>query len=64
MVWNVQASCLGVGCAIVLYDGNPFYPDSGALWKIIQDEKVTFLGCSAAFIDAVRTQGVRPKEHV
>ena len=29
MVWNVQASCLGVGCTIVLYDGNPFYPDAG-----------------------------------
>ena len=62
MVWNVQASCLGVGNTIVLYDGNPFYPDPGALWKIIQDEKVTFLGCSAAFIDALRAQGVRPKE--
>jgi len=62
MVWNVQASCLGVGSTIVLYDGNPFYPDPGAIWKIIQDEKVTFLGCSAAFIDALRVQGVRPKE--
>ncbi len=62
MVWNVQASCLGVGCTVVLYDGNPFYPDAGALWKIIQDEKVTFLGCSAAFLDALRSQGVKPKE--
>ena len=62
MVWNVQASCLGVGSAIVLYEGNPFYPDPGALWKIIQDEKVTFLGCSAAFIEALRFQGVKPKE--
>ncbi len=62
MVWNVQASCLGVGSTIVLYDGNPFYPDPGALWKIIEEEKVTFLGCSAAFIEALRSQGVKPKE--
>jgi acetoacetyl-CoA synthetase len=62
MVWNVQASCLGVGSTAVLYEGNPFYPDAGALWKIVQDEKVTFLGCSAAFIDALRNKGIKPKE--
>jgi len=62
MVWNVQASCLGIGSTIVLYEGNPFYPDAGTIWKIIQDERVTFLGCSAAFIDALRNQGIKPKE--
>jgi acetoacetyl-CoA synthetase len=62
MVWNVQASCLAVGCTIVLYDGNPFYPHPGAIWKIIQDERVTFLGCGATFILGCMNQGIKPKE--
>ena len=62
MVWNVQASCLAVGCTIVLYDGHPFYPHAGAIWKIIQDERVTFLGCGATFILGCMNQGIKPKE--
>lgn len=62
MVWNVQASCLAVGCTVVLYDGNPFYPHPGAIWEIIQDERVTFLGCGATFILGCMNQGIKPKE--
>lgn len=62
MVWNFQASCLGVGTTLVLYDGNPFYPDYGTIWRVLQDEKVSFLGVSASFINACKAQGLKPKE--
>lgn len=62
MVWNLQLSCLATGCNIVLYDGNPFYPDFDAIWKIIEEQRVTCLGCGAAFIVALMQNGIKPKE--
>lgn len=62
MVWNVQVSALATGCTLILYDGSPFYPDHGAIWKIIQDEGVSFLGCGAGFILACKEQGLKPKD--
>lgn len=62
MVWNVQISALSTKGTLVLYDGNPFYPDHGIIWKIIQDEKVTFLGCGAGFILGCMQQGIKPKQ--
>lgn len=62
MVWNVQVSALSTGGTLVLYDGNPFFPDHGAMWKIIQDEGVTFLGCGAGFILGCMENGIKPKE--
>jgi acetoacetyl-CoA synthetase len=47
MMWNWLVSSLSVGAALVLYDGNPFHPDPGALWKMAQDEKITVFGTSA-----------------
>lgn len=62
MMWNWLISSLAVGSTIVLYDGNPFYPDPGAMWKLIQDEGITIFGCSASYIYALRNQGVKPGE--
>src|SRR5213593_4224521 len=62
MMWNWLTSCLAVGASVILYDGNPGYPDWGAMWKIIQDEKVTILGCSASYINYLRTAGARPEQ--
>ncbi len=60
MMWNWMVSSLAVGNTLVLYDGNPNYPDSGAMWRLIQDEKVTVFGCSASYINYLRHEGVRP----
>jgi len=64
MMWNWLLSSLAVGATIVLYDGNPNYPDPSAMWKLIQDEKITIFGCSATYINYLRSQGVKPgKNH-
>jgi acetoacetyl-CoA synthetase len=60
MMWNWLISSLAVGATIVLYDGNPNYPDPGAMWKLIQDEKITIFGCSASYINYLRSQEVKP----
>jgi acetoacetyl-CoA synthetase len=60
MMWNWLQSSLGVGATIVLYDGNPSYPDAGAMWKMVQDEKVTIFGLSASYINYLRSEGIQP----
>jgi len=60
MMWHWLVSSLAVGASIVLYDGNPFHPDAGVMFQLIQDEKVTVFGCSASYITALRSQGIRP----
>lgn len=60
MMWNWLMSSLAVGASLVLYDGNPFYPDAGALWKLAEDTKTTVFGISAAYISALQNAGLRP----
>lgn len=60
MMWNWMLASLATGNTIVLYDGNALYPDPGAMWKLIEDEKVTMFGCSASYINFLRAKGVRP----
>ncbi len=60
MMWNWLLSSLATGATVVLYDGNPAYPDPDAMWKLIQDEKITIFGTSASYINSCRSQGLRP----
>lgn len=60
MMWNWMLASLATGAAIVLYDGNPTYPDTGAMWRLAQEEKVSIFGASAAYINYLKSQGFRP----
>jgi acetoacetyl-CoA synthetase len=60
MMWTWLLSSLAVGATVVLYDGNPNYPDPGAMWKLIQDEKITIFGTSATYINYLQKQRVKP----
>jgi acetoacetyl-CoA synthetase len=60
MMWNWVVSSLAVGARVVLFDGSPFYPNPGALWKMAQDEKITIFGASAGYIAALMNEGVKP----
>ncbi len=62
MMWNWLVSGLASGAALMLYDGSPFAPDSRVLWDYASEEKFTFFGTSAKYIDAVRNSGLRPLE--
>ncbi|OGP63665.1 MAG: acetoacetate--CoA ligase [Deltaproteobacteria bacterium RBG_13_53_10] len=60
MMWNWLISSLGVGATIVLFDGNPNYPDAGAMWKMAQDERITIFGLSATYINYLRSEKTQP----
>jgi len=60
MMWNWLISSLAIGATIVLYDGNPNYPDWGTMWRLIQDERITIFGCSASYLNYLRSVEARP----
>jgi acetoacetyl-CoA synthetase len=60
MMWNWMLSSLVTGAAIVLFDGNPTYPDTSAMWQLAQEEKVSIFGTSAAYINYLKSQGLQP----
>ncbi len=62
MMWNWLLSSLAVGATIVLYDGNPTYPNPEAMWQLAQDEIITIFGCSASYINYLKAQELKPKE--
>jgi acetoacetyl-CoA synthetase len=62
MMWNWLVSSLSLGATLVLFDGSPFYPDAGALFKLAEEEKVTIFGTSAKFLDSVERSGLKPRE--
>ena len=62
MMWNWLMSALGVGSKVVLFDGNPGYPDLGTMWKLVDEEKITFFGTSATYINLLKAQNYRPKD--
>jgi len=60
MMWNWLTSSLATGASLVLYDGNPFYPDPGVLWQMAQEEKITVFGTSAGYLSALQNTGIKP----
>jgi acetoacetyl-CoA synthetase len=60
MMWNFLVSGLLTGTTVVLYDGSPGFPDTGAQWGIAERTGATFFGTSAAYVMACRKAGVHP----
>jgi len=61
MMWNYLVGGLLLGTTIVLYDGNPTYPDANSLWTLAEKNGVTFLGTSAAHLGACMKAGIEPR---
>jgi len=60
MMWNFLVGVLLTDASIVLFDGNPGYPDLGVLWDLAQDAGVTTFGTSAAYIASCMKAEVVP----
>ena len=54
MMWNWLISVLASKASIVLFDGSPTYKSKDLLLKIAEKEKITLLGVSAKYIDALK----------
>ena len=61
MMWNWLSSALAVGATVVLYDGNPFYPDASKMFNLIDSEQINVFGTSAKFIDACKKAQINPR---
>ncbi len=62
MMWNFVVSGLLSEASVVLYDGNPGYPDLNVLWDLAEQAGVTCFGTSAAFIGNCQKAGIRASE--
>ena len=60
MMWNFLVGGLLTPASIVLYDGNPGYPDMGVLWDLAERTGMTCFGTSAAYIAACMKDGIEP----
>jgi acetoacetyl-CoA synthetase len=62
MMWNFLIGVLLTDASIILFDGNPGYPDLGTLWSLAERTGMTTFGTSAAFIASCMKAGVSPRE--
>ncbi|MGW0703536.1 acetoacetate--CoA ligase [Streptomyces sp. NPDC002867] len=60
MMWNFLVSGLLTGTTVVLYDGSPGHPTTGAQWSIAERTGATLFGTSAAYVMACAKAGVHP----
>jgi acetoacetyl-CoA synthetase len=61
MMWNFLVGGLLSDASIVLYDGNPAYPDLGTLWDLADAAGITSFGTSAGYIAACHKEDVHPQ---
>ncbi|MFF8847204.1 acetoacetate--CoA ligase [Streptomyces sp. NPDC015127] len=60
MMWNFLVSGLLTGTTVVLYDGSPGHPTTGAQWSVAERTGATLFGTSAAYVMACAKAGVHP----
>lgn len=62
MMWNWQITALASGAALMLYDGNPFYPNGNVLWDYTSAHGCTLFGTAAKYIDALKKEEIHPAQ--
>jgi acetoacetyl-CoA synthetase len=60
MMWNFRVSGLLCGATVVGYSGSPLYPDADRLWRLVEQEAVTYFGTSPGHLLACRKAGLHP----
>lgn len=62
MMWNWLASGLLTGANLVLFDGNPLFPDSGKLFELVEHHNINHFGASAKYIQALNQANYQPNQ--
>lgn len=62
MMWNWMVSGLALGATLVLYDGNPLYPNSARLLDLVDEIGITIFGTSAKYLASLEHEGLIPKK--
>lgn len=60
VMWNILMGALLLGASVVMYDGDPGYPDLRTLWRLAQDAGITHMGVSPPFLQATIKAGLEP----
>jgi acetoacetyl-CoA synthetase len=60
MMWNFLAGGLLAGATVVAYDGSATFPGTDALWRITEQEGVTYFGVGAPYLLACAKAGLAP----
>ena len=60
MMWNFLVGALLSEASVVLFDGNPAYPNLGTLWDLADAAGITCFGTSAGYIASCQKEGVEP----
>ena len=60
MMWNFLAGGLLAGATLVAYDGSATFPGTDALWRITEQEGVTYFGVGAPYLLACAKAGLAP----
>ncbi len=60
IVWNLLVSGLLAGSTLVLYDGNPAYPDWNTLWRLVSETRTNVFGAGAAFFNSCMKANLTP----
>jgi len=63
MMWNLLVSGLLVGATVVLFDGSPAHPGLLALWRLAEEEQLSYFGSSAPYLLACQKAGLEPRRH-
>jgi acetoacetyl-CoA synthetase len=63
MMWNWLVGALSSGATILLFDGFPMYKKDDLLFEYVSEEKATFFGVSAKYIDTLNNNKVVPKNY-
>jgi len=61
MMWNFLVGGLLSDASIVLFDGNPAYPDLGTLWDLADAAGITCFGTSAGYVASCQKADVDPR---
>lgn len=62
IMWNAQFAALGQGAALALFDGAANHPDMLEVWRFVARERLTYFGAGAAYFEACRKTGLRPRD--
>lgn len=60
MMWNWLVSGLATETTLILYDGSPVYPETDALFQMVEDTRINIFGVSAKYIDLLKKSDSRP----
>ena len=61
MMWNFCVSGLLVGSSIVLFDGDPAWPDVDGLWKVMDQTRTSCGGVGSGYLVAGQKAGSIPR---